>query len=174
MRATDIRHETFDSTNRVQRLKETLRVEHMSTEEQIAIQDLCKEFVDIFYLEGDNITFTNAIYHEIKTPGVTQPVYQKPYRLPYAQKAEVAKQVEQMEQDRIILPSDSPWNASLLVVTKKEDISGTKKYRVVVDFRKLNNVTIGNAFPMPNVTQILDQLGKAKYFSCIDLATGYH
>jgi hypothetical protein len=79
-----------------------------------------------------------------------------------------------MEQDGIIVPSDSPWNAPLLVVPKKEDISGKKKYRVVIDFRKLNNVTVGDAFPMANVTEILDRLGKAKYFSCIDLAAGYH
>jgi len=146
----------------------------MSIEERSAIQNLCSEFADIFHLEGDKITCTNAIYHEIKTPGTTQPVHQKPYRLPYSQKAEIAKQVEQMEQDGIIVPSDSPWNVPLLVIPKKEDISGTKKYRVVVDFRKLNNVTVGDVFPTPNVTQILDQLGKAKNFSCIDLASGYH
>lgn len=125
-------------------------------------------------MEGDKVTCTNAVYHEIKTPGVTQQVYQKPYRLPYAQKAEISKQVEKMEQDGIIVPSDSPWNSTLLVVPKKEDISRTKKYRVVVHFRKLNNVTIGDAFPMTNITLIFDQLEKAKYFFCIDLATGYH
>lgn len=43
-----------------------------------------------------------------------------------------------------------------------------------MDFRILNHVTVGDAFPIPNVTQILDQLGKAKYFSCIDLASEYH
>lgn len=94
--------------------------------------------------------------------------------MPYSQKDEIAKQVEQMEQDGIIVPSDSPWNAPLLVIPKKEDISGTKKYRVVVDFHKLNIVTVGDAFPMPNITQIIDQLGKTKYFSCIDLPSGYH
>jgi len=58
--------------------------------------------------------------------------------------------------------------------TKQEDVSGEKKYRVVVDFRKLNNVTVGDASPMPNVTEILDQLGKAKYFTCLYMASGYH
>lgn len=142
----------------------------MSTEERSTILELCSEFADIFHLDGDKITCTNAVYHEIKIPGITQPVYQKPY----VQKKEITKQVEQMEQDGIIVPSDSPWNAPLLVVPKKEDISGEKKYRVVVDFRKLNNITVGGAFLMPNVTEILDLLGKAKYFSCIDLAAGYH
>lgn len=51
-----------------------------------------------------------------------------------------------MEQDGIIVPSDSLWNGPLLIVPKKKDIFGTQKYRVVVDFRKLNNVTVRDAF----------------------------
>lgn len=163
MNVIDVQENTSDLTDRIQKLKQSVRVEHMSTEERSTILNLCSEFADIFHLDGDKITCTNVVYHEIKTPGITQPIHQKPYRLPYTQKNEIAKQVEQMEQDGIIVPSDSPWNAPLLVVPKKVDKSGKKKYRVVVDFRKLNNVTIGDAFPMPNVTEILDQLGKAKY-----------
>jgi len=79
-----------------------------------------------------------------------------------------------LEKDGIIGPSDSPWNAPLLVVPKKIDDSGGQKYRVVVDFRKLNNLTVGDAFPMPDVNTILDQLGNAKYFTCLDMASGYH
>jgi hypothetical protein len=161
-------------SNRIQQLGEALRTDHMSTEERNMIRELCNEFSDIFHLEGDQITCTDAVYHEIKTPGVSQPIHQKPYRLPYAQKGEISKQVEEMQRNGIITPSDSPWNAPLLVVPKKEDASGHKKYRVVVDFRKLNSITVGDAFPMPNVTEILDQLGKAKCFTCLDMASGYH
>lgn len=169
-----IKEITINQSDRIEQINKTLRMEHMSTEEREAIQNLCHEFSDVFYLDGDRISCTNAVYHEIKTPGVTQPIHQKPYRLPYSQKEEISKQVEEMQRDGIIRQSDSPWNAPLLVVPKKEDASGTKKYRVVVDFRKLNNVTVGDAFPMPNVTEILDQLGKAKYFTCLDMASGYH
>jgi hypothetical protein len=56
----------------------------------------------------------------------------------------------------------------------KTDATGAKKYRVVVDFKKLNNLTVGDAFPMPDITTILDQLGKSKYFTCLDMASGYH
>lgn len=52
--------------------------------------------------------------------------------------------MKQLIQDEIIVPSDSPWNAPLLIVPKKVDATGTKKYRVVVDFRKLNNLTVGD------------------------------
>ncbi|KAL6419702.1 hypothetical protein ACFW04_011267 [Cataglyphis niger] len=65
-------------------------------------------------------------------------------------------------------------NAPLLVVPKKADASGKPKLRVVINFRKLNDLTIGNSFPLPNITDILDQLGNAKYFTTQDLASGYH
>jgi len=79
-----------------------------------------------------------------------------------------------MLDDGIIHPSMSQWNAPLLIVPKKTDASGKQKLRIVVDFRKLNDLTIGDSFPLPNITDILDQLGNAKYFSTLDLASGYH
>jgi len=118
--------------------------------------------------------YRRSVHHEIKIPRVTQPIHQKPYRLPYAKKEEIAKQVKKIQQDGIITPSDSPWNAPLLIVPKKSDVLGEKKYRVVVDFRKLNSITVGDAFPIPNITEILHQLGKAKYFTCLDMASRYH
>ena len=60
------------------------------------------------------------------------------------------------------------------MVPKKLDASGQQKFRLVVDYRKLNERTVGNAYPLPDITEILDQLGQAKYFSCLDLAMGYH
>jgi hypothetical protein len=51
---------------------------------------------------------------------------------------------------------------------------GKRKWRLVVDFRKLNEKTIGNAYPLPEITEILGQLGKSKYFSCLDMVMGYH
>jgi hypothetical protein len=60
------------------------------------------------------------------------------------------------------------------VVPKKTDASGQQKFRLVVDYRELNEKTVGNAYPLPDITEILDQLGQAKYFSCLDLAMGYH
>jgi hypothetical protein len=60
------------------------------------------------------------------------------------------------------------------VVPKKADARGQQKFRLVVDYRKLNGKTVGNAYPLPDITEILDQLRQAKYFSCLDLAMGYH
>jgi hypothetical protein len=59
------------------------------------------------------------------------------------------------------------------VVPKKEDASGEKKWRMVEDFRKLNEKTVGDAYPLPYITEILDQLGQSKYFTCLDMVMGY-
>jgi len=96
----------------------------------------------------------------------------KPYKIPEIHREEVQKQTEQMLRDGIIVLI-STWNSPILVIPKKADISGRKKWRIVVDFRELNDVTIGDRFPIPVILEILDALGKSKYFSTIDCASGF-
>lgn len=79
-----------------------------------------------------------------------------------------------MLDQQIIQPSTSPYSSPLWVVPKKLDASGQRKWRLVVDYRKLNEITVGDAYPLPNIDHILDQLGQAKYFSTLDLASGFH
>lgn len=124
----------------------------------------------MFFLPGDYLTHSDSITHSIdvdKQP----PINVRPYRLPQIHKEEI---IQNMVESNIIRPSKSPWNSPLLIVPKKSDKDGNKKWRVVVDFRRLNNVTIGDAFPLPNITDIFDQLGKSKYFTTLDLASGFH
>jgi hypothetical protein len=153
---------------------EKLRLGHLNSEEKKALEDTCLEFQDIFHLPGEQLTATNATKHSITVIPGTTPIHTRPYRLPEAQKAEIEKQVEMLVGEGIIEESSSPWNSPLLIVPKKADASGEKKWRIVVDFRKLNEKTIGNAYPLPDITEILDQLGQSKYFSCIDMVMGYH
>ncbi|KAL4084308.1 hypothetical protein QTP88_028133 [Uroleucon formosanum] len=79
-----------------------------------------------------------------------------------------------VEGDGILEKSMSPFNAPLLLVKKKADASGKEKFRIVIDFRALNNVTINEFHPLPNITEILDQLGQSQLFSIVDLKSGYH
>ena len=78
-----------------------------------------------------------------------------------------------MLRDGIIAPNSSPWNSPILVIPKNSYASGKRKWRVVVEFRKLNDVTIGDSFPIPVISDMLDVLGKSKYFSTIDCASGF-
>ncbi|PNF26465.1 hypothetical protein B7P43_G15375 [Cryptotermes secundus] len=151
-----------------------LRFEHLNDEERVMLENTCSDYQDIFYLPGDELSATNAAKHSITLVPGTTPINTERYRLLEAQKAEIEKQVDEMLEKDIIEQSHSPWNSPLLIVPKKVDASGEKKWRVVVDFRKLNDKTIGNAYPLPDITEILDQLGQSKYFSCIDMVMGYH
>ena len=71
-------------------------------------------------------------------------------------------------------PSQSPYNTPVSIVPKKVGSQVNKKWRMVLDFRKLNEKTISDSYPLPNIREILDQLGNAQYLSVFDLASGFH
>lgn len=150
-----------------------IRSEHLNNEEKAELEKLVLEFANIFHTEDRNLTFTNGIKHEIKTTDEL-PVYTKTYRYPYIHKEEVQRQVQDMLDQNIIRPSYSPWSSPVWIVPKKTDASGQKKWRLVVDYRKLNEKTINDKYPIPNISEILDKLGKSMYFTTLDLASGFH
>ena len=102
------------------------------------------------------------------------PVFVKQYRYSPAHKEETEKQVNKLLKDQIIENSNSPYNSPLWIVPKKNDSKGNKRWRMVIDYRTLNEKTVGDAHPLPNIAEILDRLGGAKYFSTFDLASGFH
>nr|XP_018911345.1 PREDICTED: transcription initiation factor TFIID subunit 1-like [Bemisia tabaci] len=89
-------------------------------------------------------------------------------------KAEIQKQIQSMLDQGIIRPSYSPWSSPLWVVPKKLDASGKPKWRVVIDYRKLNAKTVGDKYPLPNIGDLLDKIGRCNYFTTLDLASGFH
>lgn len=150
-----------------------LRLDHCNQEEYDAIRSLCYEFRDIFHSDEIPLTFTNAIKHEINLTKET-PVFTKTYRYPYIHKNEVHSQIDKMLKSDIIQPSFSPWSSPIWIVPKKLDASQKIKWRMVIDYRKLNENTIDDKYPLPNITDILDKLGKCNYFTTLDLANGFH
>ena len=152
---------------------QTLKTEHLNTEEKRQLTNLLREFSSRFHIPERKLTFTNAIKHRINTKDEI-PVYTKSYRYPFCHKEEVQKQIKTMLNDGIIRHSDSPWSSPVWVVPKKKDNSGKKKWRMVIDYRKLNEKTIDDRYPIPDITDILDKLGKANYFSTLDLSSGFH
>lgn len=150
-----------------------IRLDHLNDQEKGEIVKIVKEFSDLFQTEGQPLTFTNQIKHHIRTTDEI-PIYTKPYRYPTIFKEEVKRQVNDMLEQNIIRPSNSPYNAPLWVVPKKLDASGKPKYRLVIDYRKLNEKTIPDKFPLPNISDLLDKLGRCQYFSSIDLTSSFH
>lgn len=133
---------------------------------------LLNEFNDIFALPTDKMT-QNIFYEQKLRLNDNTPVFSKNYRLPRSQKDEIKKHIQKLHDDDLIEPSKSPYNSSLILVPKKST-DGMKKWRMVIDYRQLNRKLIADKFPLPRIDEILDGLGRAKYFSCIDLFSGFH
>lgn len=160
-------------SDRLTKISESLRTDHLNNEEKNSLTKICHEYNHIFHLEGDTLSYTDTVMHEIPITSST-PINTKSYRYPQIHKEEVDRQISKMLKQNIIEPSSSPWNSPVWVVPKKSDASGKKKWRIVIDYRKLNEITVGDSYPLPNISDILDQLGHSKYFSTIDLTSGFH
>lgn len=146
---------------------------HLNLEERKEIERLIFENVDLFYIAGDKLGYTSAVTHTIKTIN-DEVVNSKQYRYPHAHRDEINRQIRNLLDSEIIKESSSPYNSPLWIVPKKSDNQGNKRWRLVIDYRELNSKTIGDAYPLPNIADILDQLGSAKYFTTLDLASGFH
>lgn len=133
---------------------------------------LCTEFSEIFALPGDKSSINN-FYKQRLNLSDNAPVFVKNYRLPQSQKAEINKQVRELLANDLIEISQSSFNSPIIIVPKKSNTS-EKKYRMCIDFRMLNRKLIPDKFPLPRIDEILDNLGRAKYFSILDLQSGFH
>lgn len=150
-----------------------IRTDHLDLATKELLDSVIQKFDNIFYKEGENLSFTNTIKHKIKTKTDT-PTYSKAYRYPEIHKDEVNRQIEDMLRQRIIRHSNSPYNSPLWIIQKNLAASNKKKWGLVVDYRKLNSETIVDCFPIPNIDEIFDKLGGCAVFSTLDLAKGFY
>lgn len=128
---------------------------------------------NLFLEPNEKLTYTTRVKAEINT-NTDSPIYCKSYPYPVALKDEIEKQIKQLLNDEIIRPSRSPYNAPVWIVPKKMDNSGEKKFRMVIDYRKLNAVTIPDRYPIPDIQEIISNIGENAYFSLLDLKSGFH
>lgn len=169
---------TFDknenNSNRVKKLFPLLQLKDLNTEEMESIKNICAKYANIFYLPGDTLKTTNIYTHNISLKPNVTPIFSKPYRLPMSQREEIKLQITNMLKEGIIEPSKSDWSSPILLVPKKVDSTGQKKWRLVVDYRKLNNCIQDDKYPLPDITEILESLAGSVYFTHLDLHQGYY
>lgn len=128
----------------------------------------------VFSEPDESLPFNTNIVATIRTID-NDPIYSKLYSYPMGLSNFVNKEITALLKSGIIRPSRSPYNNPLWVVDKKGyDEEGKRNKRLVVDFRKLNDKTIDDKYPIPDITNILSNLGKGKYFTTLDLRSGFH
>ena len=121
----------------------------------------------MFALDDSELGCTSLVQHSIDT-GDQLPVKQQPYRTPVVYREKIEKMVNDMQEQGVVKPSNSPWASPIVLVPTKD---GSLRFRV--DFRHMSSITTKDIYPLPHVEDILDTLGEAKYFKSLDLASGY-
>ena len=157
---------TANSDSRKRKLAEILQEEGADLQWQDRSRLHCL-LLEQHELEEEERGETDLLQMEIDT-GDADPKSQPARRMPFGARQEVARQLRKMQDSGVIQPSNSPWASPVVLVRKKDG-----SLRFCIDYRNLNSVTKADTFPLPRIDDLLDQLGKAKYFSTLDLASGY-
>ena len=129
---------------------------------------LLEEFPDVVAVKGDSLGVTDVLEHHIQLEEGTRPIYIPSYRLPMKTKNEIEAAVEEWEKEGIVRKSSSPFNFPLLAVKKKDGST-----RVCVDFRRLNDVTVKDRYPVACLPDLFAEIGSKKFFSSVDLLQGF-
>lgn len=119
----------------------------------------------------DKATVNNFYKQKLRIKDNT-PTYIKNYRTPFTHREEIDKQVDNLLTNKLIEPSRSCYNSPIILVPKKS--TGTPKWRMCIDYRQVNKRLIADKYPLPRIEDILDNLGRARYFSVLDLFSGFH
>ncbi|KAH8280012.1 hypothetical protein KR054_009050 [Drosophila jambulina] len=139
-----------------------------------AFLEMLKTRKKAFANPNEVLPYNTSVVATIRTVS-EELIYTKLYPYPMGAADFVNQEIEDLLKNGIIQKSVSPYNNPIWVVDKKgTDDHGNRKMRLVIDFRKLNERTVSDKYPMPNINMILGNLGNTKYFSTLDLKSGYH
>lgn len=136
-------------------------------EERQCLLELVLKYNKAFQWNSDEVGHTNLATHSVPT-GDAKPVTQKQYPIPTVAKEPCREQVESMLKRNIIRPSNSPWRSPILLV-KKKTADKSVVYRFCIDLKKVNDVTIKDSYSLPLISETVDALSGAKYFSTLDV-----
>lgn len=140
------------------------KLTHLTAEQQ---QQLCNLMNEFSCLCGDIPSVTSLIEMDIDV-GEAKPIKQSPYRMSAAKREILEKEVQYMLQTDILEPSNSEWSSPCVIVPKPGG-----KHRICADLRQVNQLVRGDAFPLPRIDDVIDQIGPAKFLTKLDLLKGY-
>ncbi|GJR06478.1 putative reverse transcriptase domain-containing protein [Tanacetum coccineum] len=143
--------------------------EDKSKGKQIKDVPIVRDFPKVFPEDLPGLPPARPVeFHIDLIPGAA-PVARAPYRLAPSEMKELSEQLQELSDKGFIRPSSSPWGASVLFIKKKDG-----SFRMCIDYRELNKLTVKNRYPLPRIDDLFDQLQGSSIYSKIDLRSGYH
>ena len=140
---------------------------YLTPEQSLELKNVLLKYEHLFVGPNTKPSVTDKVEHKIDT-GDHPPIKQRARRLPIHKRPEAEKEIDNMLQDEVIRPSESPWASPIVLVTKKD---GT--IRFCIDFRKINDITKKDNFPLPRTDECIDTLAGSKWFCSFDLNKAY-
>ncbi|GFY15694.1 retrovirus-related Pol polyprotein from transposon opus [Trichonephila clavipes] len=139
----------------------------LNDEQRNKLSELLRKFSGLFTKTDKSTAAKTNVKHRIFT-GDHAPINQRAYRVSPTERRIIHEEVQKMLDEGIVQPSESPWSSPVVLVRKKDG-----SWRFCVDYRKLNSVTKKDVYPLPRIDDTLDCLKGAKFFSSMDLRSGY-
>ena len=130
-----------------------------------AVEDVLKEYQEVFGPLAEEVKI--GVRHKLEVTG--RPVKQRAYRVSPKEDEFIKKEVEKLLDMKIIKPSKSPWASPVVLAGKKD---GTLRF--CVNYKALNDVTVKDSYPQPIIEDLLNQVAGHKYYTKLDLYSGYH
>ncbi|UYV78518.1 hypothetical protein LAZ67_16001856 [Cordylochernes scorpioides] len=143
--------------------------EKLSPYEKSDLIKLIKENKEAFAAHKMDIGHIKADPIRIKLTSQT-PISLKPFRPSFSDNIEIKRQIEELLKYNVIRPSYSSYASPAMLVNKRNE----GKIRLVIDYRKLNDIIKRDSEPIPRIDSILDKLSEANIFTTLDLLSGYH
>ncbi|GJU08761.1 putative reverse transcriptase domain-containing protein, partial [Tanacetum coccineum] len=145
------------------------KTEDQSEEKRLEDVPIVREFLKVFPEDLPGLPPARQVEFQIDlVPGAAL-VARAPYRLAPAELQDLSTQLQELSNREFIRPSSSPWGAPVLFVKKKDG-----SFRMCIDYRELNRLTVKNRYPLPRIDDLFDQLQGSRVYSKIDLRSGYH
>ncbi|GKE67603.1 putative reverse transcriptase domain-containing protein [Tanacetum coccineum] len=147
----------------------TKKAEDKLKEKRLEDVLIFQDFAEVFLEDLPGIPPTRQVEFQIDLIPGAAPVARAPYGLASSEMKELSDQLKKLFDKGFIRPSSSPWGASVLFVKKKDG-----SFRMCIDYRELNKLTVKNHYLLPRIDDLFDQLQGSSVYSKIDLRSGYH
>ncbi|GJX81786.1 putative reverse transcriptase domain-containing protein [Tanacetum coccineum] len=141
-----------------------------SAEKRLEDVPTVRDFPEVFPEDLPGLPPTRQVEFQIDLIPGAAPVARAPYRLASSEMEELSTQLQELSDKGFIRPSSSPWDSVCLSQKKKSNGS----FRMCIDYRELNKLTVKNRYPLPRIDDLFDQLQGSSVYSKIDLRSGYH